>query len=140
LNSGCFLKKNTTSLTPDWNIYVYWRKRKKKKFLKSQVFKFKINMNFTKHTLKKLELLFEEIGYVIRYEKGSFNSGYCIVEDKKIAVINKFFEVDGRISTLLDILDNVEMIPEILSEKSAKFYKEVLKYKNTEAESDENKG
>ncbi|MCR9285923.1 MAG: hypothetical protein NXI23_00890 [Bacteroidetes bacterium] len=97
-------------------------------------------MNFTKHTLKKLELLFEEIGYVIRYEKGSFNSGYCIVEDKKIAVINKFFEVDGRISTLLDILDNVEMIPEILSEKSAKFYKEVLKYKNTEAESDENKG
>jgi hypothetical protein len=91
-------------------------------------------MNLTKHTLKKLELLFEEIGYVIRYEKGNFNSGYCIVEDKKIAVINKFFPVDGRINTLLDILDNVEMTPEILSEKSSKFYKDVLKFKNREAE------
>ena len=95
-------------------------------------------MNFTKHTLKKMELLFEEIGYVIRYEKGSFNSGYCIVEDKKIVVINKFFEADGRISTLLDILDKVEMMPEILSEKSAKFYKDVLKFKNKETEVDEN--
>ena len=86
-------------------------------------------MNYTKHTLKKVELLFEEIGYIIRYEKGSFNSGYCIVEDRKIAIINKFFEVDGRISTLFDILDNVEVQEAILSEKSAKFYKEVVKHK-----------
>lgn len=95
-------------------------------------------MNFTKHTLKKLELLFEEVGYIIRYEKGSFNSGYCIVEDRKIVVINKFFQTDGRISTLLDILDNIEMIPEILSEKSADFYKKVLKFKSTEATTDKN--
>ena len=94
-------------------------------------------MNLTKHTLKKLELLFEEIGYVIRYEKGSFNSGYCIVEDRKIAVINKFFETDGRINTLLDILDNVEFEPAILSEKSADFYKKVLKFKNKEAVANE---
>ncbi|MFT4972429.1 MAG: hypothetical protein ACI9JY_001633, partial [Saprospiraceae bacterium] len=36
-------------------------------------------MNYTKHTLKKVELLFEEIGYIVRYEKGNFNSGYCVV-------------------------------------------------------------
>ena len=94
-------------------------------------------MNFTKHTLKKLELIFEEIGYIIRYEKGSFNSGYCIVEDRKIVVINKFFQAEGRINTLLDILDNIEVTPEIFSEKSAEFYKKVLKFKNREAAADE---
>lgn len=86
-------------------------------------------MNFTKHTLKKLELIFEEMGYIIRYEKGSFNSGYCLVEDKKIVVINKFFQAEGRVSTLMDIIDTIEVIPEILSEKSAEFYKKVQKFK-----------
>ncbi len=86
-------------------------------------------MNFTKHTLKKLELIFEEMGYIIRYEKGSFNSGYAIVEDKKIVVINKFFQAEGRVSTLMDIIETIEVTPEILSEKSAEFYKKVQKFK-----------
>lgn len=78
--------------------------------------------NYTKHTLKKIETLLEESGYIIRYEKGNFNSGYCIVEDRKIAIVNKFFDTEGRINVLLDILNSVELHPEILSEKSAKFY------------------
>lgn len=86
-------------------------------------------MNFTKHTLKKLELLLEEMGYIIRYEKGNFQSGYCIVENRKIAIVNKFFTTEGRVQTLLDILDRVEVQAEILSEKSAKFFKEVVKFK-----------
>ena len=86
-------------------------------------------MNYTKHTLKKVELLFEEIGYIVRYEKGSFNSGYCMVEERKIVIINKFFEVDGRISTLFDILENVQIEEAILSEKTGKFYKDVLRHK-----------
>ena len=86
-------------------------------------------MNYTKHTLKKLETLFEEIGYIVRYEKGSFQSGYCMVEDRKIAILNKFFEVDGRISTLLEILDTIAVPEAILSEKTAKFYQNVLKHK-----------
>ena len=88
-------------------------------------------MNYTKHTLKKVELLFEEIGYIVRYERGSFNSGYCLVEDRKIAIINKFYDVEGRISALFDILDNVEVPDAILSEKTGKFYKEVLKHKKS---------
>lgn len=91
-------------------------------------------MNFTKHTLRKLELLFEESGYIIRYEKGNFQSGYCIVEDRKIAIINKFFETEGRINTLLDILDNIELEPDILSPKSADFYRKVLRFKDKQNE------
>ncbi len=84
-------------------------------------------INLTKHSLQKLENLFQELGYVIRYEKGNFNSGYCIVEDRKIAIINKFYDTEARINTLLDILQTVEFDAGILGEKSAKFYQQILK-------------
>jgi hypothetical protein len=79
-------------------------------------------ISLTKHSLQKLETLLAELGYVIRYEKGSFNSGYCLVEDRKIVVVNKFFDAEGRIGVLLEILDTLEFDAGILGEKSAKFY------------------
>lgn len=83
---------------------------------------------YTKHTLKKIESLFSEINYTIRYEKGNFNSGYCIVENRKMAVINKFFDTEGRINCLLEIFQSMEEIPvEELSDPSAKIYKLMLK-------------
>jgi hypothetical protein len=84
-------------------------------------------INLTKHSLQKLEVLFQELGYIIRYEKGNFNSGYCIVEARNIVIINKFFETEARINTLLDILNNIEFDAGVLSEKSAKFYERVQK-------------
>lgn len=83
---------------------------------------------YTKHTLKKIETLFSEINYTIRYEKGNFNSGYCIVENRKMAVINKFFDTEGRINCLLEIFQSMEEIPvEELSDPSAKIYKQMQK-------------
>lgn len=83
---------------------------------------------YTKHTLKKIETLFSEIKYTIRYEKGNFNSGYCIVENRKMAVINKFFDTEGRINCLLEIFQSMEEIAvEQLSDPSAKIYKLMLK-------------
>lgn len=84
-------------------------------------------LKYTRHLLKKMEQLFEEIGYTIRYEKGNFQSGYCIVENRKIAVINKFFDTEARINTLLEILATQEVVPSALEEKSAKLYKELTK-------------
>ena len=75
-------------------------------------------MRYTQTTLKKLEELFGELDYAIRYEKGNFQSGYCIVEARKIAVVNKFFDTEARINCLLDILSNLQYDPENLSEKS----------------------
>ena len=82
---------------------------------------------YTRHSLKKLEHLFEQIDYTVRYEKGNFNSGYAIVEDRNIIVINKFYDVEGRINVLLDILGQTEVPVERLEEKSAKFYKQLGK-------------
>ena len=89
-----------------------------------------MSFKYTTHTLKKLEALFEELAYVIRYEKGNFQSGYCIVANKKIAVINKFYETEGRINCLLEILSSMEVDEAQLSEKSAKFYKEIQQDKS----------
>jgi hypothetical protein len=82
---------------------------------------------YTKHSLKKLETLFEELEYTVRYEKGSFQSGYCLVENKKVAVINKFFDTEGRINCLLEILANLEVDAGQLSAGSAKVYRQATR-------------
>lgn len=58
----------------------------------------------TKHSLKKVETLAEELGYKVRYEKGNFQSGYALVESRRIAIINKFYDTEGRLNCLYDIL------------------------------------
>ncbi len=83
--------------------------------------------SLTKHTLRKLELLLEESGYIIRYEKGNFQSGYCVVRDQKVIVVSKFFATEGRVQTLVEILKTLEIQPEILSEKSRKFFRQLQK-------------
>jgi hypothetical protein len=84
-------------------------------------------MKYTKHFLKKAEDLFAEMDYIIRYERGSFKSGYCIVEDRKIAVINKFFDIEARINTLVEILHLTEIDLERLSETGRSVYKEMTR-------------
>lgn len=61
-------------------------------------------MKYTQHTLDKLEELLGELEYVVRYERGTFQSGYCILEQKKVVVLNKFLQLEGRINTLADII------------------------------------
>ena len=77
---------------------------------------------YTKHQLKKIEGLLEALGYTIRYEKGNFQSGYALVENKKIAVINKFFDTEARINSLFDIVSTVEIDTETLNEKNQSYY------------------
>ncbi|MFZ1749083.1 MAG: hypothetical protein WAU01_02780 [Saprospiraceae bacterium] len=81
----------------------------------------------TKPTLKKLETIFNELDYIVRYEKGTFNSGYCLVENSKIVVVNKFFDTDGRVAVLMDLLSDLLDDEGILSDKSMSFYRHLIK-------------
>ena len=65
-------------------------------------------MKFTKHNLKKVQDLLAELGYEVRYEKGNFQSGYCIVTHRKMAIINKYFDTEGRMNSLMDIIHSVD--------------------------------
>ncbi len=80
---------------------------------------------YSKHFLKKLESLFEELGYVVRYEKGNFQSGYCIVESRKVAVINKFFDTEARIQVLLEILAALDTDLADLGDKNARLLQDI---------------
>ena len=84
-------------------------------------------MKYTKSTLQKIENIFNELEYTVRYEKGNFNSGYCIVEDRKIAIINRFFNTEGRINCLIDILSSIVVIDQNLTEVSRHVYRQILK-------------
>jgi len=88
---------------------------------------FQIMFKYTTYTLKKIENIFEELEYTIRYAKGNFKSGYCIVEAKNVIVINKFFDTEARINSLLDVLANVEVNEKKLTEKPLEFYKKLKK-------------
>lgn len=81
-----------------------------------------MSFKYTPNTLKKLEQLYEEARYIIRYEKGTFNSGYCLLEDKKVAVINKFLAIEGRINALIEILPSIKINEEELSGEMKKWY------------------
>jgi hypothetical protein len=84
-------------------------------------------MKYNQPTLNKLEKIIEEAGYVVRYERGSFQSGYCVLEEKKVVVLNKFLNAEGRINTLIDLIPSLQIIPEMLTTESQKMFDEVLK-------------
>lgn len=82
-------------------------------------------MKYTQNSLDKLEKVLDEAGYILRYERGSFQSGYCILEQKKIVVLNKFLQMEGRINTLLDLIPQLNIDPEILTPESRKLWGEI---------------
>jgi hypothetical protein len=86
-----------------------------------------MSFKYTPQTLKKIESLLEEMGYITRYEKGNFNSGYCILEDRKIAVVNKFLTVESRINVLLEIVPTIKVDTETLSTEGKLFDQELMK-------------
>jgi len=83
-------------------------------------------MKYTQHNLDKIEKIVEESGYVIRYERGTFQSGYCILQDKKVVVLNKFFQTEGRINTLIDLLPQLAVNIDDLTHESQKLYEELV--------------
>lgn len=83
-------------------------------------------MKYTQTTLDKIERVLDEAEYIIRYERGNFQSGYCILEHRKIVVLNKFLQMEGRINTLIDIIPQLKITPESFSPEVRKIYEEVM--------------
>ena len=84
-------------------------------------------IKYTRHTLQKLEDLFRALNITVRYEKGNFQSGYCIVVGKDIVIINKFFDVEARVNTLLEILEQGAIDMTALPEEHADWYQKLKK-------------
>ena len=84
---------------------------------------------FTQSSLAKIEEFFKEQGYKVRYEKGSFRTGACMLQTTKVIVVNKFSNLEIKIQSLWNILLDIEIDTEVISEKLLPLYEEVLKSK-----------
>lgn len=79
-------------------------------------------IKYTQNYLSKIEDIFAESDYILRYEKGNFQSGYCILKDTKVVIVNKYFPVDGKINALIEILRTITLNTASLKEKSKALY------------------
>lgn len=82
-------------------------------------------IKYTTQFLTKLEDLIAESDYTLRYEKGNFKSGFCVLKDQKIIIVNKFYPTEGKINALYDILRTVTLDTARFTEKSLKLYEEL---------------
>lgn len=77
-------------------------------------------LKYTKGYLSKLEDLISEGGYMVRYEKGNFKSGFCILKESKLVLINNFLTLEGRINCLTELIGHLQLERELLTDKSLK--------------------
>ncbi|MEP0986525.1 hypothetical protein [Ekhidna sp.] len=84
-----------------------------------------MTIKYTNHFLNKLEDILSETDYILRYEKGNFQSGYCILNESKVAVVNKFFALEGKVNSLIEIIRSIRIDPSRLSDNNKKLYSEI---------------
>jgi hypothetical protein len=54
--------------------------------------------------LAELEQLAQQLGIQLRYEKGDFEGGYCVLREKKMLVVNKRLHDARKASSLAQAL------------------------------------
>ncbi len=96
-------------------------------------------IKYTNNTWKRLQELYKESGYKVRFGKGNFNTGYCLLTDpnndqKKIIVVNRYHSLESKINSLIEILDKVDINVEALSESNQKWLVKIKAEKQLEDE------
>lgn len=81
----------------------------------------------------RLEEVLKALGYKVRYEKGNFRGGECVLEEQRIVVVNKFFPVENQVSTLIEIILTLPVPEGMLDEDQAKLMDRLRKLQEAEA-------
>ena len=78
---------------------------------------------YTQNSLNKLENLLNALGFKIRYERGSFRSGTCILQQENVLVINRFSDLEVKIKSMVQVIQSFDLSESIeLDEKQHKLY------------------
>jgi hypothetical protein len=80
-----------------------------------------MSLTYTQHTLDKLEQLLKGLDYKVRYEKGAFKTGACVLEDSKVVVVNKFSNIESKINALASLLQTINADESLLDDKQKQF-------------------
>ena len=76
-----------------------------------------MNLSITNHTLDKLESLLKALDYRVRYEKGNFKTGACVLENSRVVVVNKFSNLESKIQGLVDLIGTLEVQDQLVDDK-----------------------
>jgi len=90
-------------------------------------------LKYTPQQLQKLEAILSQSDYVVRYEKGNFQSGWCVLEAKKVVVLNKFLDVEGKIVTLQDLIPQINIQYDKLTIESQRLFDKITSSNKLEA-------
>jgi len=68
--------------------------------------------------LQELRSVADQLGATVRFEKGDFKGGYCIIHDKKVIVINKLTNLQRKVMILSTALkelgvDEIYLTPRV---------------------------
>lgn len=88
-------------------------------------------IKYNKAFVEKLERILVESDYFVRYERGNFQSGWCLLEQKRIVVLNKFLNEEGRVNTLLELIPHLNIDFDKLTLDAQKLYTYVLEQVKT---------
>ena len=80
-----------------------------------------MSLSYTQHTLDKLEALIKTLGFKLRYEKGNFKTGSCVLENDRIVIVNKFSNLESKINSLADLVQRSDTDENLLDERQKAF-------------------
>lgn len=80
-----------------------------------------MSFSYTQHTLDKLEQLLKSLEYKVRYEKGNFKTGACVLESSRVVVVNKFSNLESRINALTELVQQLNADESLLDDKQKQF-------------------
>ncbi len=86
-------------------------------------------LTITNHTLEKLESLLKTGGYKLRYEKGNFKTGACVLQDSRVIVVNKFSGLESKILAISELARDLDMDFQLLDEKQLTFLQQIKQTK-----------
>ncbi len=66
--------------------------------------------------LEELEKFVRGLGITLRYERGDFEGGYCVLKEQKMIVINKLANTQKRISLLAQSIVEIGIDESLMSE------------------------
>jgi hypothetical protein len=86
-------------------------------------------LTLTTHTLEKLEILLRTAGYRVRYEKGNFKTGACLLLNNRIIVVNKFSNLESKIQAIVELVRELELDYNLLDDKQITFLQQIKQTK-----------
>lgn len=86
-------------------------------------------LTLTTHTLEKLEILLRTAGYRVRYEKGNFKTGACLLLNNRIIVVNKFSNLESKINAIIELVRDLELEYNLLDDKQIAFLQQIKQTK-----------